>query len=266
MLTEERRRQRAALARYMAADVPAPIDALNLISLAPDPRPYFRYGRYVFPLALAYSARWVLCAKHVESVHGPVTADDFVVCRYRTHRHFFRMVRNPYYAFANRFRMAGGLRHVEIGLAHQFAGAEPIGPLTAHNRRLVLVQYADRGDGRSHAELVKVMADLPGHLVYAARQVMSIEALAGDGPPAPHDPRPLSFSGFLVWQAADFTAARAFFASGDALRAMASVTASLAVDLYWRVRLTDLPRTRPVDLPDGRVDPLARARAAAAGS
>jgi hypothetical protein len=227
---------RVAFESLRRRDMPAPIDALNLLTLSARPASYLAYGALVWPLVRLAGGHWPWVGRRLETLAGPRTADFFVVCRYPTHRRFFGMVDNPYYRLANRFRTGGGVAGFEFGLFAPRAGAAPIAAPWRGPEPSLIVQWNPKTPDAADA-VRDVLAALPGETVYASSLVAAMtEAL--HGPYRRDDPNTPSFRENRIVRLADVALARRCCQDAGRLRELAAATEGFAVDLYERTTLS----------------------------
>jgi hypothetical protein len=184
----------ASVVRAFRADVPRPVDVLNLIW--PDDWSSYRwYGLFVAPLVygLGGSVRWM--GRHERTLHGEPQAQKLLVVRYRSHRRFIAMTLNPYYFAINRLRERG-VERFEASFTHASVERAPL----MGNRWLVAAHYnSPDGDG-TLAELRAALEPAVGELVYAARESARLTFL---DPPRPTDPNPLTYRQVAFFAAPD---------------------------------------------------------------
>jgi uncharacterized protein (DUF1330 family) len=161
-------------------DLPRPLDVLNLIELR-DERSYARYGLAVAPALFAVGGRLRWMGRLVRPLLGDPFAERLMVVRYPSHRRFLAMTVNPYYALINRLRERG-VENFEASFTEPY---EEPGRLADHGVLLV----AQFGPDTELAGLCGLVEPQAGPLVYAAREVASIDVLRGS---RPTDPHPLS--------------------------------------------------------------------------
>ena len=106
-----------AVKRLYRADLPTPVDVLNLIHFK-DPEAYKWYGVMTLPLLKLVGAEVGWMGAHVESFYGEPRAEELLVVRYPNQRRFFALALNPYYmAVANPQRMKA-VRKFEASFTH----------------------------------------------------------------------------------------------------------------------------------------------------
>jgi hypothetical protein len=217
------RLQPRGIARAWRAEVPAPVDVLNLIF--PERWGSYRwYGVLVAPLVygLGGSIRWM--GRFERSLYGEQQAEKLFIVRYRSHRRFLAMTLNPYYLAINLLRERGVSRF-EASFTHASVDEGNLG----RHRRLLVAHYESPDGEETLGRLRELLEPVAGELVYASRESASIGFL---DPPRLTDPTPLSYGQV------------AFFApDGDALDGpmdealvaqLAKATDGLSLQLYKR--------------------------------
>lgn len=99
------------------ADLPTPIDVLNLIHFKNE-EAYKWYGVSVMPLLKAVGGRVGWMGKHVASFFGEPRADEVLVVRYPNQRRFFTLALNPYYLVVANPQRLKGVRKFEASFTH----------------------------------------------------------------------------------------------------------------------------------------------------
>lgn len=174
------------IARLWRADVPAPVDVLNLIRI--DRLESYRwYGVLVAPPLAILRAGPIWMGRLDQALVGEAPADKLLLVRYPSHRHFLAMVLSPYYLAINPLRERG-VEAFQASFTHASVSAPGLG----RERRVVGVHF----DGPLDA-VRGVGEDLVGPLVYASRETQRMDSLLRSARPA--DPRPLSRSGFALF-------------------------------------------------------------------
>ena len=106
-----------AVKRLYRADLPVPVDVLNLIHFK-DEEAYKWYGVLTLPLLKLVGAEVGWMGAHVESFLGEPRAEELLVIRYPNQRRFFALALNPYYiAVANPQRLKA-VRKFEASFTH----------------------------------------------------------------------------------------------------------------------------------------------------
>ena len=171
----------SAVIRLARAELPRPLDVLNLINMR-DERSYARYGVAVTPAMTAVGARLRWMGHHKRTLLGESQAQRLMVVRYPSHRRFLAMTLNPYYLLINRLR-EHGVQTFEASFTH--AEQEP---LELRSQRWLLVAHYDAPT--TLEQLRALIESKVGPLVYASREIASASFLRGR---KPTDPNPLSF-------------------------------------------------------------------------
>lgn len=203
-------------------DVPGPVDVINLIHADEERFEAYRwYGLFVFPAMLSVGARVKWMGRFERSLSGEPQADKLLVVRYPSHRRFLLMTLNPYYVLINRLREAG-VRRFEASFTH----ASHTAPDLARRRTLVAAHFASPPDGDALADVRRILEPVAGELVYATREVLTVDVLE---PPLPTDPAPLTHPELALFAPAGDVDDAALAALGDTL---AAVTARCALQRY----------------------------------
>jgi uncharacterized protein (DUF1330 family) len=106
-----------AVKRLYQADLPVPVDVLNLVHFK-DEEAYKWYGVLAMPLLKAVGAGVGWMGAHAESFLGEPRAEELLVVRYPNQRRFFALALNPYYiAVANPQRLKA-VRKFEASFTH----------------------------------------------------------------------------------------------------------------------------------------------------
>jgi uncharacterized protein (DUF1330 family) len=106
-----------AVKQLYRADLPVPVDVLNLVHFK-DEDAYKWYGVLAMPLLKAVGAEVGWIGTHVKSFHGEPRAEELLVVRYPNQRRFFALALNPYYiAVANPQRIKA-VRKFEASFTH----------------------------------------------------------------------------------------------------------------------------------------------------
>jgi uncharacterized protein (DUF1330 family) len=171
----------SAVIRLARAELPQPLDVLNLIQLR-DERSYARYGLAVAPALRAVGARLMWMGHLERTLAGESQAERLLVVRYPSQRRFLAMTLNPYYVLINAWRERG-VQQFEA--AFTFPEHEPL-ELGAQ-AALVVAQF---GSGATLDRVRGALEPAAGPLVYASRMVSSASYLRGE---RRTDPRPLTF-------------------------------------------------------------------------
>ncbi len=108
-----------AVKRLYRADLPAPVDVLNLIHFK-DEEAYKWYGLLTLPLLKVVGAEVGWMGAHVASLLGESRADELLVVRYPNQRRFFGLALNPYYMLVANPQRMKAVRKFEASFTHSF--------------------------------------------------------------------------------------------------------------------------------------------------
>jgi uncharacterized protein (DUF1330 family) len=114
-----------AVKASLRADLPTPIDVLNLVHFK-DEEAYKWYGVMVLPLLKAVGARVGWVGKHRASLLGEPRAEELVVVRYPNQRRFFSLTLNPYYAVVANPQRLKAVKRFEASFTHSDDGFGPL--------------------------------------------------------------------------------------------------------------------------------------------
>jgi uncharacterized protein (DUF1330 family) len=106
-----------AVKRLYRADLPVPVDVLNLIHFK-DENAYKWYGVLTLPLLKAVGAQVGWMGAHVESFVGEPRAEELLVVRYPNQRRFFALALNPYYMLVANPQRIKAVRKFEASFTH----------------------------------------------------------------------------------------------------------------------------------------------------
>jgi len=106
-----------AVKRLYRADLPTPVDVLNLIHFK-DPEAYKWYGVMTLPLLKLVGAEVGWMGSHVESFQGEPRAEELLVVRYPNQRRFFALALNPYYMLVANPQRMKAVRKFEASFTH----------------------------------------------------------------------------------------------------------------------------------------------------
>ena len=175
----------SAVARLWRADVPGPVDVLNLLRIE-HLESYRWYGLLVQPSLMLVGGGPFWMGRLERALHGEAPADKLMLVRYPSHRRFLAMTLNPYYFAINTLR-EHGVEHFEASFTHASVRESALG----RRKRLVGVHF----DGP--LERVEAVGEQRvGPLVYASRETATIDVL---DPPHPSDPNPLARKAFALF-------------------------------------------------------------------
>jgi uncharacterized protein (DUF1330 family) len=106
-----------AVKRLYRADLPVPVDVLNLIHFK-DEEAYKWYGVLTLPLLKAVGAEVGWMGTHVKSFLGEPRAEELLVVRYPNQRRFFALALNPYYMLVANPQRMKAVRKFEASFTH----------------------------------------------------------------------------------------------------------------------------------------------------
>ena len=106
-----------AVKRLYRADLPVPVDVLNLIHFK-DEEAYKWYGVLTLPLLKAVGANVGWMGAHVTSFLGEPRAEELLVVRYPNQRRFFALALNPYYMLVANPQRMKAVRKFEASFTH----------------------------------------------------------------------------------------------------------------------------------------------------
>lgn len=106
-----------AVKASLRADLPTPIDVLNLIHFN-DEEAYKWYGVMVLPFLKAVGGQIGWVGKHRAALLGDPRAEELLVVRYPNQRRFFTLVLNPYYAVVANPQRLKGVKRFEASFTH----------------------------------------------------------------------------------------------------------------------------------------------------
>ena len=126
-----------AVKRLYRADLPQPVDVLNLIHFK-DEEAYKWYGVLTLPLLKAVGAEVGWMGTHVKSYLGEPRAEELLVVRYPNQRRFFALALNPYYMLVANPQRMKAVRKFEASFTHSPDSLDALGRckwvLAVHHR------------------------------------------------------------------------------------------------------------------------------------
>lgn len=153
--------------RLCRADIPTPIDVLNLLHFK-DAEAYRWYGVLVLPVLKAVGGRVGWFGVHVSSFAGEPQADELGVVRYPNPRRFFALVLNPYYALVANPRRLEAVREFHASFTHSPCSLDALG-----RSGWILALHHRAGSGTNGA-LEKLLGPTGGGLVYHSQETAPI--------------------------------------------------------------------------------------------
>ena len=203
------------------ADLPTPIDVLNLIHFK-DEEAYKWYGVSVMPLLKAVGGRVGWMGKHVASFFGEPRAEELLVVRYPNQRRFFTLALNPYYLVVANPQRLKGVRKFEASFTHSPNSFEALRPC----RWVLAVHFHD---GASAIRSIVEAAD--GQLVYESKETSPISITKRSHPA---NTNPLVFKRTALFRFEDRASCDEAMQPG-LLNQLQEVAGELSVQLYRRV-------------------------------
>jgi len=210
-----------AVRQLYQADLPLPVDVLNLIHFK-DAEAYKWYGVLAMPLLKAVGAEVGWMGAHVESFLGEPRAEELLVVRYPNQRRFFALALNPYYiAVANPQRLKA-VRKFEASFTHS-----PDSLLALRRCRWILAVHFHEGLDAIQA----IVQTAGGKLVYQSRETSPI-VIAKRYHPA--NTNPLVFKGTSLFRFEDELSCEGAM-QPSVLNQIQEVAGEVSVQLYQRV-------------------------------
>ncbi len=215
----------AELLRLAREPGPKPVDVLNLIQFS-NRNQYKIYGLLVSPFlyGVGGSIRW--SGKHALAIAGTPPAEDLLVVRYPSIRHFLFMALSPYYmAIANPFR-ARGVRHFEAS----FTVPHETGALKS-SRTLAGIHF----NGGSLPQIKDILESASGKFAYSSREHSPCSFIREF---APTDPNPLAFKETALFSFEGVEAAKRSL-SDKVLERIGSATRDFSLQIYEKTPLRE---------------------------
>jgi len=219
-----------AVRQLYQADLPRPVDVLNLIHFK-DEDAYKWYGLLTVPLLKAVGAEVGWMGEHVEAFVGEPRAEELLVVRYPNQRRFFALALNPYYiAVANPQRLKA-VRKFEASFTHSPDSLEAL----RRSKSVLVVHFHDGLDA-----IKSIVQSAGGQLVYRSHETSPIVITKR---PHPADTNPLVFKRTCMFRFEDPQSCATAMHPG-VLRRLEEAGGEVSVQLYERVpRSKALPST-----------------------
>ena len=210
-----------AVRQLYQADLPLPVDVLNLIQFK-DEEAYKWYGVLAVPLLKAVGAEVGWMGAHVESFLGEPRAEELLVVRYPNQRRFFALALNPYYmAVANPQRMKA-VRKFEASFTHS---PDSLGELRG-SKWVLALHFHEAPDA-----VQSIVQSVGGQLVYQSHETSPI-VIAKRSHPA--NTNPLVFKRTCLFGFDDQESCEAAMQAGTINR-IREAGGEASVQLYRRV-------------------------------
>jgi uncharacterized protein (DUF1330 family) len=210
-----------AVKRLYRADLPVPVDVLNLIHFK-DEEAYKWYGVVALPLLKAVGAEIGWMGTHVKSFLGEPRAEELLVVRYPNQRRFFALALNPYYMLVANPQRMKAVRKFEASFTHS---PDSLDPLRA-SKCVLAVHFHEAPDA-----VRRVVESAGGQLVYQSNETAAIVISK-----RPHsaNTNPLVFKRTCLFQFEDEQSCEAAMRSG-VLNQLGEAGGEVSVQLYRRV-------------------------------
>ena len=217
-----------AVKRLYRADLPTPVDVLNLIHFK-DPEAYKWYGVMTLPLLKLVGAEVGWMGSHVESFYGEPRAEELLVVRYPNQRRFFALALNPYYMLVANPQRMKAVRKFEASFTHS---PDSLDPLRAS--KWVLAVHFHEAPGA----VQRIVEAAGGQLVYQSNETAPIVISKR---PHPANTNPLVFKRTCLFCFANQESCEAAMQS-DVLNQLQEACREVSVQLYRRApRKSALP-------------------------
>jgi len=210
-----------AIKQSYRADLPVPVDVLNLIHFK-DEDAYKWYGVMALPLLKLVGAEVGWMGAHVESYLGEPRAEELLVVRYPNQRRFLALALNPYYiAVANRQRLKA-VRKFEASFTHS---PDSLSALRA-SRYVLAVHFHRAGEA-----IQDIVGSAGGERVYESEETAPIVITRR---PHPANTNPLLFKRTCLFRFTDQAACQAAMRR-EAVDEIREAAGETSVQLYRRV-------------------------------
>ena len=153
-----------AVRRLYRADLPKPVDVLNLIHFK-DEEAYKWYGVLTLPLLKAVGAEVGWMGAHVTSFLGEPRAEELFVVRYPNQRRFFSLALNPYYMLVANPQRMKAVRKFEASFTHSPDSLEAL----RGSKWVLAVHFHEAPDA-----VQSIVESAGGQLVYQSNETSPI--------------------------------------------------------------------------------------------
>lgn len=223
-----------AVKQLYKADLPVPVDVLNLIHFK-DQDAYKWYGVLAMPLLKVVGAQLGWMGTHVRSFMGEPRAEELLVVRYPNQRRFFALALNPYYmAVANPQRLKA-VRKFEASFTHS-----PNSLSELRRSKSVLMVHAHDAPEAIQA----IVESVGGQMVYQSYETAQI-VIAKRSHPA--NTNPLVFKHTYLFRFESHASCEAAMQPG-VLERLQDTAGEVSVQLYQR-----MPRSEALPARLGKV-------------
>jgi uncharacterized protein (DUF1330 family) len=210
-----------AVKRLYRADLPVPVDVLNLIHFKNE-EAYKWYGVLTLPLLKAVGAEVGWMGAHVKSFLGEPRAEELLVVRYPNQRRFFALALNPYYMLVANPQRMKAVRKFEASFTHSPDSLEAL----RGSKWVLAVHFHEAPD-----EVVSIVESVGGQLVYQSNETSPIVISKR---PHPANTNPLVFKRTALFRFEDQQGSEAAIQSG-VLNQLREAVGDASVQLYRRV-------------------------------
>ena len=214
-----------AIKRVYRADLPVPVDVLNLIHFK-DREAYKWYGVLLAPLLKGVGGQVGWMGTHVASFVGESRAEELLVVRYPNQRRFFALALNPYYmAVAHPWRLKA-VRQFEASFTHSTDSLEEL----RRSKWVLAVHFHESPD-----TVRSIVESAGGQLVYQSDETSPI-VISKRSHPA--NTNPLVFKRTALFRFEDQESCEEAL-QPEVLKQLPEAVGDLAVQLYQRLRRSD---------------------------
>ena len=210
-----------AVKRLYRADLPVPVDVLNLIHFK-DEEAYKWYGVMALPLLKLVGAKVGWMGAHEKSFLGEPRAEELLVVRYPNQRRFFALALNPYYMLVANPQRMKAVRKFEASFTHSPDSLEAL----RGSKWVLAVHFHDAPDA-----VHSIVESAGGELVYQSNETSPIVISKR---PHPANTNPLVFKRTCLFRFADQQSCEAAMPSG-VVNQLREAGGEVSVQLYRRV-------------------------------
>jgi uncharacterized protein (DUF1330 family) len=210
-----------AVKQLYRADLPVPVDVLNLIHFK-DEEAYKWYGALTFPLLKAVGAEVGWMGAHRQSFLGEPRAEELLVVRYPNQRRFFALALNPYYIVVANPQRLKAVRKFEASFTHS---PDSLGALR-RCKWVLAVHFHEAADA-----IQDIVEAAGGERVYQSNETSPIVISKR---PHPANTNPLVFKRTCLFRFEDRRSCETALQPG-VLEQLEEVAGELSIQLYQRV-------------------------------
>ncbi|MGB5504583.1 MAG: hypothetical protein WBM75_19475 [Polyangiales bacterium] len=210
-----------AVKRLYRADLPVPVDVLNLIHFK-DEEAYKWYGVLTLPLLKAVEAEVGWMGTHVTSFLGEPRAEELLVVRYPNQRRFFALALNPYYMLVANPQRMKAVRKFEASFTHSPDSLDAL----RGSKWVLAVHFHEASDA-----VQRIVESAGGELVYQSQETSPIVISKR---PHPANTNPLVFKRTALFRFEDQQGSEAAV-QPDVLNQLREAVGDASVQLYRRV-------------------------------